>query len=146
MATARRRTEDGASLVEMALALPVLLLVVVAGMALSWLTFVQVLSGAAAREGVRTATLATPPLYRTRPDANAVAAAVADRVPVLGLRAADITVSYAGCASPCTKPPANGPVTVTIHKTLPAPFRPFVGIFAPGGTVVASSTGEARSE
>jgi hypothetical protein len=115
-------------------------------MALCWAGFVEVQAGAAAREGVRTATLALPPLYRTHPDAATVATAAARRTPVLGLSTADVTVSYAGCASPCTAPPANGPVTVTVHKTLPAPFRPFVGIFAPGGTVVASSTGEARSE
>jgi Flp pilus assembly protein TadG len=141
-----RRDESGAELVETAIALPVLLLVAIAGMSLLWLAFVEVQAGAAAREGARIASLAQPPTYRTHPGADDVARRVAARTPVLRLQPGDVEVTYPGCPAPCAAPPANSPVTVTIHKRMPAPFAPFARIFVPAGRVTASSTGEVRAE
>ena len=97
-----KRDETGAELVETAIALPVLLLVAVAGMSLLWLGFVEVQAGAAAREGARIASLAQPPTYRTHPTATEVARRVAARTPVLRLQPGDVEVTYPGCPAPCT--------------------------------------------
>ena len=134
--------ERGAVLVEFAFAFPVLLLVVVFALALLWAAFVQVAAGHAAREGARYASVAQRPTYRTHPDASAVVDRVRNRVGVLGLEASDVSVEYPGCATSCS----NGPVVVTVRKTIPGPLRPFVGVFTGGDTIVARSEGKVRAE
>lgn len=137
MPRSRRRSERGAVLVEYAFAFPLLLLVVVFTLSLLWAAFVQVAASHAAREGARYASVALPPTYRTHPDEAAVVDRVRNRVGVLGLTTGDIAVTGAT---------SNGPVTVTVSKTLPGPLRPFARIFSGGDTIVATSTGKVRSE
>jgi Flp pilus assembly protein TadG len=126
----RSRSQQGAVLVEFALALPLLVAAGVFGLAVLWAAFVQVAAGQAAREGARYASVALPPTYRTHPDAAAVVQRVRAKVPVLRLSAGDVTVVPAARA--------NGPVTVTVRKALPGLLH--------GIAVTASSTGEARAE
>ena len=126
-------------IVEFAFAFPVLLLAVVAALSILWAAFVQVAAGHAAREGARYASVALPPTYRTHPDADAVTDRVRERVSVLGLTADDIDVDFTTTGS-------NGPVVVTVSKTLPGPLRPFARVFAGGDTIVARSEGKARTE
>ena len=133
-----RRDDQGAELVEFAFAFPVLVVLVVAALGLLWAAFVQVAAGQAAREGARYASVALPPTYRVHPDAAAVAARAARKAPVLNLSAADVTVAYPGCPSPCAAPPSNTPVVVTVRKQLP-------GLFG-GLTIRATSSGEVRAE
>jgi Flp pilus assembly protein TadG len=132
------RDDRGAALVEFALAFPVLMLVVLFALGLLWATFVQVAAGQAAREGARYASVALAPTYRTHPDAAAITARVADKVPVLKLDPSNVTVEYPGCAAPCPTPPSNTPVVVTVRKTLPGLFH--------GIEIKATSTGEVRAE
>ena len=140
------RSDRGSVVVEFAFAFPVLLVVIVAGLSLLWTAFVHVSTGHAAREGARYASIALPPTYRTHPDAAAVVERVQERVPVLRLTAADVTVEYPGCIDWCASGTGNAPVVVTVSKTLPNPvavFARFVGI---NETIVASSQGEVRAE
>jgi Flp pilus assembly protein TadG len=132
------RTDDGAVLVEFAFAFPVLVLLVLFAVGVLWATFVQVAAGQAAREGARYASVALAPTYRTHPSAAQVVARVKGKVPVLKLDPADVTVAYPNCPAPCATPPANTPVTVTVHKSLPGLFHDI--------TITASSSGEVRAE
>jgi len=138
--------DRGAVLVEYAFAFPILLLAVVAGMSFLWAAFVQVQAGQAAREGARYASVALRPTYRTHPDATAVVQRVRDRVPALHLDPADVTVTYPGCPAPCSPPPANWPVVVTVRKELPSVMRPFAHFFSGGDSIVAAAGGEGRAE
>jgi Flp pilus assembly protein TadG len=140
------RNDRGAVLVEYAFAFPVLLLVVVAGLSLLWLSAMKATVGQAAREGARYASTALPPTYRTHPDAAAVAARIDRKVPLVHLTAANVTIVYAGCPNPCTSPAANTPVTVTVAIDVPSPLRPFASIFGAGQTIKTSSHGEVRAE
>lgn len=133
-----RRNDSGSVLVEFAFAFPLLILAVLFGIGILWAAFLQVAAGQAAREGARYASVALAPTYRTHPDAAMVVARVKGKVPVLNLDAADVVVTYPGCAAPCANPPANSPITVTVSKPLPGLFRSIV--------ISATSTGQVRAE
>src|SRR5262249_31256971 len=132
--------------VEYVFAFPVLFTAVVAGISFLWAAFVQVQAGQAAREGARYATVALRPTYRTHPDADAVVQRVKDRVPALHLATSDVTVAYPGCPSPCSPPPANWPVTVTVRKQLPSVIGSLAQLFRGSSTISASAGGEGREE
>ena len=142
----RRRNESGAVLVEYAFAFPVLLLVVVFTLSILWLTAMKAATGQAAREGARFASTATPPTYRTHPDAAAVADRINDKVALLDLDAANVTIEYAGCPAPCANPQPNTPLTVTVAIDVPGPLRPFAAVFGAGARITTSSNGEVRAE
>ena len=142
----RRHDERGAALVEFAFAFPVLLLAVAAGLTFLWAAFVHVSAGHAAREGARYASVALPPTYREHPRADMVITRVRNRVPVLRLADGDVAVTYPGCADPCTAPPANGFVVVTVSKDLPSPIAAFARMLGSSGVIEASSRGEVRAE
>ena len=136
-----RREDRGAVLVEFAFAFPVLLVLVLGALGACYAGYLQVSAEEAARAGARYASIALPPDYHTHPSPAAVAAAVAARVPALKLTAADVTVTYAGCPAPCTSPPPNTPLTVTINKPMAIPFVE-VGTW----TITATAGGEVRAE
>lgn len=147
MTRARCNHDDrGAVLVEYAFAFPVLLLTVVAGLSLLWLTAVKSAVGQAAREGARYASTATAPTYRTHPSAADVAARINSRVPLVDLNETNVAIAYPGCPAPCANPPANSPLSVTVTVSMPGPLRPFAGIFGAAQTVSSTSHGEVRAE
>lgn len=133
-----RRTDEGAELVEYSFTFPILFLTVLFGLFILWAAYLQVAAGQAAREGARYASVALPPLYRTHPDTKAVVDRVKGRVPDLHLTDQDVTVSYPSCPAPCTEPPSNTPIVVTVTKQLPGFFSNF--------KIKATSAGEVRAE
>lgn len=133
---ANRRNDRGAVLVEYAFSFPVLMLTVMAALSLLWLVTMKVALGQAAREGARFASTATPPTYRTHPDAAEVADRINHRVPLLDLTDSNIALDHVNCPTGC----ANGRIKVTVTINTPAPIR----LFAP--TISTTTYAEVRAE
>lgn len=141
-ATAYAARDRGSASVEFAITVPLVAGAALFGLALLWTLFLHLSAAHAAREGARFASVALAPTFRAHPSAAAVAAHIRDRVPVLRLGPADVEVRYLGCPVPCTDPPSNTPLEVTVRRTLPAPLR----LLTTDGTITARASGEVRSE
>ena len=110
--------ERGASAVEFALVVPVLLMLVFGIAEFGRAYNTQAILSGAAREGVRAMAL-----QNSKPAARSATKAAA---PTLGLSDAQITVSPTSCAVTGLNPPAQASVVVTYsmpihHEALPAP-------------------------
>lgn len=132
-AATRRPVDGGAAAVELAIVLPILLLVMFGIIDLGRLMNQQITLTEAAREGARVGALHGSP---------------ADvRAKVAALVGAGVTLTYTGgtptvCGTGST---AGADATVTVQRTF-APVTPLSGIVellggAPGGTIVIRATG-----
>jgi Flp pilus assembly protein TadG len=133
MATTSRRKDDGAAAVELALVLPILLLLVFGIVDFGRALNLQITLTQAAREGVRPAAL--------RESTTAVNAAVA--AATVGVTGPAPTVAISAC------PPGAGTATVTVSKTFQfvTPVGAIADLISPssiGGNIPMTGQGAMR--
>ncbi len=128
--TRKKSKESGQAAVEMALMLPLLLLLIFGMLEMGWLATTRQTMDAITREATRAGTVASSTTAAT----SAVNSAITSKKPAYMKKAITVTVTFSKPASF-----KDGDITVTTSYDLP-PLTPLTSFLAPAGTYHIVST------